>query len=86
MADASALPDTSGRYADRVARLEAPNIGARLDNDSRKIAPKYERRLVGQQQRELAVADFGVEQIEPGGLDFDQHLIRTNLGSGHPNA
>jgi hypothetical protein len=45
--------------------------------------PQNERQAIGQNALELAVSDFGIEQVHAGGVDLDEDVILTQLRVRH---
>ena len=78
-----ANPVVARTGVDLIPCLEAAHIPADAHNGSGQIVAKDERRLVGQEQLELAVPDLAVQKVDRGGLNAHQNIIRANLRFRH---
>jgi len=68
---------------DLVACLELPDIDADTHDRSSQIMAENERWAIRQEQLEFAVAHLGIEKVDRGGLDANQHIIGTDVRIGH---
>jgi len=63
-----------------VDRTEALHFGP--DHDPRHVIAENERQAIGQNDFELSVPDLGVELVEAGGMDLDQHIPSSCIDLG----
>ena len=73
----------TGASVDCVPHLEPPHICADADDGSGHVVPKDERRAIGQEQLELAIAKLAVQLVERGSVNPHQNVIRIQLRLGH---
>jgi hypothetical protein len=59
---------------DVVPDAESPHTGPDPNDFPSDVVAQGEWHPVGQDELELASADLGVEQVDPGRVDLDQHL------------
>src|SRR5438132_11507508 len=78
-------PDTqvAGSRVDLVADLEVPDLGPDPRHDTRDVVSEYERRLVLQEQLELAVAHHLVQRVDAGSTHPDQDVTGPDDPIGH---
>ncbi len=62
---------------DLVARLELANAGSDTNHDAGHVVSEHEWRAVRQDELELAVSHLGVDEVDGGRVDLDQHLVGT---------
>src|SRR6266581_5264526 len=69
-------PDTqvAGSGVDLVADLVVPHVGPDPRHDARDVVSEHERRLVLQEQLELAVAYHLVQRVDAGSAHPDKHV------------
>ena len=63
-----------------VAHREAAHVGTHLGDHSRDVVSQDERPLVLQELLELAVTDHGVQRVDAGRPDVDQHVPGAHEG------
>ena len=68
---------------DLVPGLEQPHESADPDDFPGNVVAQDERHAVRQEHLEVAMADLGVEQVHPCGMDLDQDLVVAQLGRRH---
>ncbi|MNK64314.1 hypothetical protein D3C87_835510 [compost metagenome] len=54
-----------------------------MDDRSGQIVTENEGWTIGQEQLEFAVAHLGIQKIDRGGLNANQHIIGADDGIGH---
>src|SRR5437870_1130949 len=68
---------------DLVARFEAQHARANSDDDPSHLIAQNEREAIRQKAFELSVSDFGIQQVDPSGVDLDQDVILPQLRLWH---
>src|SRR5881397_1330142 len=78
-------PDTqvAGPGVDLIADLVVPHVGPDPRHDARDVVSEDERRLVLQEQPELAVAYHLVERVDTGSTHPDKDVARPDRGVWH---
>ncbi len=76
-------PVLAGPRIHLVAGLEALHLGPDADHDPRQVVAQHQRKTIGQDELELAVADLGVQRIQAGRVDGDQHVALAQLRLRH---
>lgn len=60
---------------DLVTHLEAMDLRSDPSDYSGHVVPQDERRAIRKEGLEGSIADFGIQRIEPGGVDLDQNIV-----------
>ena len=68
---------------DFVAGLESTHSRSDPDHNARHVMAQNERQTIRQNELELAVSDFRIQQVDTSGVDLDQYVILPQLGVWH---
>ena len=68
---------------DLVADLESTRSRSDPDHNAGHVMAQNERQTIRQNELELAVSDFRIQQVDTSGVDLDQYVILPQLGVRH---